>query len=261
MKWILILFSALILKSCGGFKASKSTEKNSLILTQLNTTYCINTLNGKNVSVYKLFISFNNNTKQVNGFSGCNRFFGTYNLEGNSLKFDSLGLTRKMCNNEANAIENEFNQALNNINSITQTANSIILLNNNNVLIKATKKDNNSDLIFKYSTSSRGNYKLIKIDNYGLLISNKRSANPDPKKINNTQWNTLLKLVETINLESLSTLKPPSKNHQFDGAALAHFKITKGDKTYEVAPFDHGKPHSVIEPLVKEMLSIAENIE
>ena len=31
------------------------------------------------------------------GFSGCNRMFGRYALEGNSLKFDGLGGTRMFC--------------------------------------------------------------------------------------------------------------------------------------------------------------------
>jgi heat shock protein HslJ len=36
----------------------------------------------------------------VNGFSGCNRMFGRYALEGESLKFDGMGGTRMACVDE-----------------------------------------------------------------------------------------------------------------------------------------------------------------
>ena len=261
MKWILILFSALAIKSCGTSNASNLLEKDAIILIELNDTYHINTLNNKDVSVHKLYIKFNNETKQVSGFSGCNRFFGDYELVGKSLKFGALGATRMMCQGKANEIENEFHQTINMVNKIISAGDSITLLNNNNTLISATKETVNNSIIFEYSTSTRGAYRSIKLDSSAVFTSNKRSSKPIRKKYSKEKWNNLLTLLKAIDLDGLSDLIPPSKDHQFDGAALAHFKIIKGEKTYEVQPFDHGKPHPVIEPLVKEMVSISENIE
>lgn len=34
---------------------------------------------------------------RVNGFSGCNRFMGRYQVEGNNLLFDAMGSTRMAC--------------------------------------------------------------------------------------------------------------------------------------------------------------------
>lgn len=35
--------------------------------------------------------------RKVTGFSGCNRFFGSYELEGSSLRFGHVGATRMAC--------------------------------------------------------------------------------------------------------------------------------------------------------------------
>ena len=35
--------------------------------------------------------------RRVTGFSGCNRFFGSYELEGSSLRFSHVGATRMAC--------------------------------------------------------------------------------------------------------------------------------------------------------------------
>ena len=139
MKWILILFSTLAIKSCGTSSASTLQEKNTQPLTELDSTYRITTLNEKAITEYELVIEFNNETKQVSGFSGCNRFFGTYELNEDSLKFGNLGLTRMMCHGEVNTIENEFHQTITKINKITSDGDSITLLNNNDALIMATK--------------------------------------------------------------------------------------------------------------------------
>ena len=48
---------------------------------------------------------------KVNGSSGCNSYFGTYDQDGNQLTFSPLGATRKMCLNGAMAIEAAFSSA------------------------------------------------------------------------------------------------------------------------------------------------------
>lgn len=261
MKLLLIILSTFILKSCGSYNTSKIQHKDSVILTKLNNIYEISTLNNKDITSYKLIIEFDDKTKKINGFSGCNHFFGSYELKNHALKIKNIGATRMMCQGDTNTIEKQFYQALNKINNIKNNKDSIALLSTNNVLIKATKKTVDTALIFEYTTSTRGIYQSIKIDSSSIHIKNKQSAKPVTTKLKSANWQNLLTLAATINIEALSHLKAPSKNHQFDGAALAQFKITKGNKTYEVDPFDHGKPNAQIETLVKEILSIAKNIE
>ncbi|MEI8667093.1 META domain-containing protein [Pseudoalteromonas sp. B131b] len=50
---------------------------------------------------------------QVNGFSGCNKFFGEGSLEESNLTVSKLGMTRKSCGKELDEFEQQLLQALN----------------------------------------------------------------------------------------------------------------------------------------------------
>ena len=49
---------------------------------------------------------------QINGFAGCNKFFGEGSLEDSSLSVSKLGMTRKSCRPELDEFEQQFLQAL-----------------------------------------------------------------------------------------------------------------------------------------------------
>ena len=42
-------------------------------------------------------IRFDADTARVAGFSGCNRYFGTYTLDGTALRFGAIGMTKMAC--------------------------------------------------------------------------------------------------------------------------------------------------------------------
>ena len=69
------------------------------------------------------------------------------------------------------------------------------------------------------------------------------------------------KRAKKIALGTISNLEAPSKNFQFDGAVLAKLTIVYDGVTYQTQPFDHGNPPKEIALLVKEILSISQNIE
>ena len=48
---------------------------------------------------------------KVSGFASCNRFHGTYSLDGNKLSFGALAATKMFCQ-ETNQIERDFTSAL-----------------------------------------------------------------------------------------------------------------------------------------------------
>ncbi|HYH55231.1 MAG TPA: META domain-containing protein [Anseongella sp.] len=50
---------------------------------------------------------FAENEKKVNGFAGCNKFFGTYTLSGDSLTFSGLGSTKMFCE-QSMELENQY---------------------------------------------------------------------------------------------------------------------------------------------------------
>lgn len=61
------------------------------------------TINSRPLSQYqfpygKPNLHFNPSEKQISGFSGCNRYFGSYSISGDSLVFDHIASTKKACN-------------------------------------------------------------------------------------------------------------------------------------------------------------------
>ncbi len=259
MKFLTILLTIIIVQSC---KCQKETTK-MLDETQqekpteiLNGTYSISSIENNKTLPENLNITFDKNTNKVSGFSGCNQFSGTYKTKGNTILFSKLSTTKMYCENIMH-VEQKLLNILNNVNSFSVEKNQINLKNNNLILIQASK--NNYTII--YSASSRGTFKKITINKKSISSLNKRGGTPIIKSCNEENWNSILKKLELININALSSLEAPSKKFQFDGAALAHLKITNGDNIYESPPFDHGNPPKEIEALVKEILSISENIE
>ena len=58
-----------------------------------------------------LYVQFDNDG-QLGGHGGCNRFFGSYRLEGSTLKIEPLGMTRMACPAPVMSIEISFVEAL-----------------------------------------------------------------------------------------------------------------------------------------------------
>lgn len=56
-------------------------------------------------------LQFEADTARAAGFAGCNRWFGTYTVEGRSLRFGAVGMTRMACS-DGMALEQRFAAAL-----------------------------------------------------------------------------------------------------------------------------------------------------
>ena len=122
-------------------------------------------------------------------------------------------------------------------------------------------KVNQDSISFEYSAISRGQFLEIKANKKTTSIKKNRSdaaiINPTEEK----KWKALINTLKSMPVENIPNLKAPSEKRFFDGAAIASLKITYEGKTYESQSFDHGNPPKEIAELVKEMLSISENIE
>ena len=135
------LFSIILLAfatySCG---SSKNIEESTKMQEQsVYGSYLISQI-GKDLAIPEgLIISIEENSDKFTGFSGCNRFFGTYKLEGNNIKFSNIASTKKLCQKEMNNIENHFLKALNRVNTFTLSDNVILLLENDITLLRAIK--------------------------------------------------------------------------------------------------------------------------
>ncbi|RKO65213.1 hypothetical protein CKA54_01950 [Campylobacter sp. P255] len=88
--------------------------------------------NGKTFesNTIKTSISFDNKDKRVFGVSGCNRFFGNYKDQGDSIKIeDNLASTKMLCDQESMKFEDNFLRYFNGDFQITSDDNGIILEN------------------------------------------------------------------------------------------------------------------------------------
>ena len=271
MKILLSLFMLLTtLNSCDSSK--KAIENSKKMHETLSGTYYVTKLGDVDISSNKITINFNDIENKVNGFAGCNNFFGNYTLENNEILFANIGASKKLCPGNASNTERQFLKALNSVNSFSISDNLISFLNNETVIITATntmiasKKSTkaNTDIDYKtsvkYTTSSRGTYDFISISKSNILLSKDEGLQDIQKYlIEPKEWEAVNKMIEAIDAETIQDLTPPSTKYQSDGAHQAALAIIIGDIQYMTPTFDHGNPPEAIEALVNKVLSIKEN--
>jgi hypothetical protein len=122
-------------------------------------------------------------------------------------------------------------------------------------------KINQDAVSIEYSVQSRGTYKHITINKKMVSVIDKRKTNAKTKSCDKTDWDKIINELKHVNIENIPNLKAPSEARFYDGAAIANLIINYNGKTYKTPSFDHGNPPKEIEALVKEILSISENIE
>lgn len=278
MKTLLSLLALLIVTNscnCSKDMIDNNTENTDKELTILSGNYRVNQIETNSSISSKINISFDSKTGKVSGFAGCNSFFGTYNVEKSTIKFNNIASTKKLCQSEIISLENKFFKVLNSSNVFSIKDNILSLLENETIVLQATKmeislpgklkiNDNankvNNETTVKYIASSRGSYQFIQISESDILVSTDRSL-IQKSKYNCTKenWEDINSLIEAIDLEILEELEPPSTKHQFDGAPHTTLTVKIGGVEYMTPTFDHGNPPKEIETLVNKVLSLKEN--
>jgi hypothetical protein len=121
-----------------------------------------------------------------------------------------------------------------------------------------SKQDLNSAII-EYVANTRGFYQKVILDKHMVTISNDRKGKEKAvqAKISEEDWTILVDAFQEINLEELKDLKSPTEKRLYDGAAIAHLKITYNGNIYESQSFDHGFPPYEIKKLVSKINSFA----
>ena len=117
------------------------------------------------------------------------------------------------------------------------------------------KKAVDSSIKVEYKAYSRGFYQTISVENQMVFISKSREEKPMVAKLSTADWNSVILVVNELNLKMFSQMKAPTEKRLFDGAAIANLKITKQGKTFESQSFDHGYPPAETEKIVNKMLS------
>ncbi|MGB5419363.1 hypothetical protein [Algibacter sp.] len=113
----------------------------------------------------------------------------------------------------------------------------------------------------EYTESTRGSYLQVQLKNNVITIYRERSAAPIIKEYPEAAWYNLLMELKKIKIDQLQNFKIPSENHHVDGAKIAFLKITKNNKIHQSKNFDHNNPPKEVAVIVKEILSIVENID
>jgi len=243
------------IKSCIG---TKTTIQNTNMTEEISGTFKVITLYGNNSLAVNPDITFNYETNHVSGFSGCNRYSGSYSIDGNKITFGPLASTKMMCREDANKIEQSMLHILSIATGFSFENNILTLFNEKTVLLTA-QKDNS--YILEYTAQSRGFYHQIVFSNKIISIQKDWNSKPIKQTCSDSDWAKLMTSLDDVNISSLSKIEAPTKAHQYDGAAIATLKITYKGKAYKTQSFDHGNPPREIEALVNEILSISQKIE
>lgn len=261
MKILIILSFIVSLKTCCETKRLTIQENNVTNLMDINGTYQVNMLNDNDIASKKLTLTFDQKENILSGFSGCNRFSGKYTLENGLIKIGPLASTRMFCQEAANQLESEFLELLSKIDEVNIENKLLKFTSNKKQLITATKVVENKLTTLSYSANSRGHLIEITINDSVATILKDKKSKTITKKVENQEWDKFMLLLKDVDLDQISNLKAPTEARFHDGAAIGKLKIKVDDATYESSSFDHGKPPYEIEVLVKEILSLSENIE
>lgn len=255
MKFLTLILTFTTLMSCGNTKHASALNNEKQSMNTISGDYQIEALGTKDVSEYNLTISFNDSTKTVSGFAGCNRFSGTYILTENNLSFGPIVSTKMACIDSVNEIETMMLKALSKTNNYSLNKQKITILNGDDNLIKATQENSYS---VEYTAMSRGLFNKYVFKNGKLSIQKDRTSAPIVKTFTENETNAILEKIKALDLEKLKTLEAPTEKRFFDGAAIANLEITYLEKTYQTPEFDHGEPNKDIAPLVNYLLSLSE---
>ena len=266
IKTITLILSLIVLESCGTSQTKSnvseySTMKDNLVLSG---NYSITTLNEKSLAM-DLSIEFDAETNKVSGFSGCNRFFGNFKTEGNTISLNQLASTKKLCRDENNAVESKMMAALDRVNTFEFKDEQLLLKNDGQVLIVSAEENSEekkrSDIILTYEANTRGFYEKIWVKHGQLSFTNDRLAKAvETHPVSKNDMKMLSDYTEQIDPKSLPDLEAPSKAFQYDGAAIATLKIENSKDSYITSAFDHGNPPQAIKALVEKLLSVKEDM-
>ncbi len=242
-------------------KKSENVDANAIV-----GTYTITDLKGRQLEKSTLTIIFEEGSDRVNGFAGCNNYFGNYTLNENQIKFGAIGSSKKYCGSEIGLTENNMLTALSESNRIEITDEGLTFFTDDIIALKAKRQgDSNKseavdeNLSIVYEATSRGTFINIHITRSTLTISEDRNLSEKNNfNLKTTDWDALNNLLNDIDLTKLETLKAPTDKRLYDGAAHAALTVKSNEHTYTTSSFDHGHPPKEIENLVNKVLSIRE---
>ncbi|MEY8849604.1 META domain-containing protein [Psychroserpens sp. XS_ASV72] len=267
MKYLAIIISVFVLKSCGSTQdvAAVSNSQSMTNNQTLSGEFKVKSLEDFNIEK-PLTLNFDTEKNSVSGFSGCNRFVGSYEAKGNSISFSQIAVTKMLCQDEANSIEQAFLEKLSKINAFEFSDHGLKLLNDKDVLLQAQseileRSIQTEDLSISYKATTRGFFEQIWVEGSQLKVTNDRSLNEvSTYDIPEDMLEELKTAYAQLDVKTIPSFEPPSKKFAYDGAAMATLEVQSEDASYVSNIFDHGNPPKAFEELVNILLSIKEKM-
>ena len=265
MKLFTLILTVVLLKSCGNTQAT--TNLNSDMLTKQSETlsglYTVDSLQNFKDLPEELTLEFDNETNKISGYSGCNHFFGTYTITGNSIAVGPIASTKKMCIEKVAAVEQHMISVLDQINTFSLEDGVLTLKTDNDMFISASKVksivvEEGKPFSIAYSARSRGVYKMVTFEKGTISYKKDQNSEAKVKVCVEDEIERINESVFALNLSKISKLEPPSTAHQYDGALMGRLIVDYGDEKYETNIFDHGNPPAYISNLVAALISISE---
>jgi hypothetical protein len=138
---------------------------------------------------------------------------------------------------------------------------AIILLT---VLATAVNKCSSSDtktlkkeLVIEYDASTRGSQSKVIIKNDSLIVMEEgRTQGVYYHKLSNQDWNALVKEIQKIDRDKISTYKAPTNKRASDAARTSQIRVLHKENVYESNLFDEGHPPSEIKAFVEKVTNL-----
>lgn len=105
-----------------------------------NTEWKLVKLYGEDLSALNppITLTINEAQKKINGFAGCNRFFGGYDLNQSALKFSNTGSTKMFCQDKSE-IEDKYFKALSEVQSFQSESGKLFLITGEKTILEFKK--------------------------------------------------------------------------------------------------------------------------
>lgn len=112
-----------------------------------------------------------------------------------------------------------------------------------------------------YEAQSRGFYEKIWADASMIsFVDNREFNNVKTTPISKADWEELVAIKNTLNLNTLPNVKAPSEKRFSDGAAIGTVTIKTEQDEVKSSEFDHGNPPKELKSLLNKLLSIKEKL-
>lgn len=137
VKIVLVSVLMLIIGSISCSAAVKVNLKKQLVGTSWNLV----SISGDDVSYADITLSIEK--KEINGFSGVNRYFGNYRITGNRISVSKLGMTRMAGDENLMDIEQEYAGILENVKKVSLKQDRLTLMTADDEYLEFVLSDDN----------------------------------------------------------------------------------------------------------------------